>query len=45
MLIIIFFLLFFKNNENFINMENDDKIYKGLYKCKDYEDVRIHLKE
>jgi hypothetical protein len=45
MLIIIFFLLLLKNNEHFINMEKNDKIYKGLYKCKDYEDVRKHLKE
>lgn len=45
MLIIIFFLLLLKNKETFINLEEDGKIYKGLYKCKDYEDVRLHLKE
>ena len=44
-LIIVFLLLLLSNNEYFINMEKEGTIYKGLYRCKDYEDVRLHLKE
>ena len=47
LLIISFFILLSLNfKENFVNFikinDNDDKIYKGLYKCNEYADLELN---
>jgi hypothetical protein len=52
LLIIIFFILLFHNqNESFdffVNYrrvysgDKEQTIYKGMYKCRDYEDIRLN---
>jgi hypothetical protein len=47
LLIICFFiLLFYIPNENFTNYikieDSNQEIYKGLYKCKEYADLKLN---
>ena len=49
LLVIIFFiLLIYNQNESFVDYkrvygsDKEHKIYKGMYKCRDYEDIRLN---
>ena len=53
-LLVIIFFIFLSNNESFDSFDSfvdyrevysknkEHKIYKSMYKCKDYEDIRIN---
>jgi hypothetical protein len=50
LLIIIFFvLLIYNKNESFVNYRDvysenkGQKIYKGMYKCNEYDDIRLNI--
>ena len=49
LLIIIFFIcIFYNKNEHFIDYKKvygsnkEQQIYKGMYKCRYYEDIRLN---
>ena len=54
LVIIFFILLIYNQNDSFVSFDSfvdykrvygsdkEHKIYKGMYKCRDYEDIRLN---